>query len=127
MPGRAPCSPPPLHAWSLALRLGDHAATGRARTWLAAQHPELYQGLYEQHIPQARADGPDASATAIRSRARSRALGDLQRRYPNEYEQRYAAELARAHTEVQDEEPDDQQPVRAAVRVPYLTATQPDR
>jgi hypothetical protein len=50
-------------------------------------------------------------------------LGHL--RYPNEYEQRYAAELARAHTEVQDEEPDDQQPVRPAVRVPYWQQRNP--
>jgi hypothetical protein len=102
-----------------------HLATGRARTWLAAQHPELYQELYEQHITQARADDPYAQPVAVRNRARSRALGNLQRRYPDEYEQRYAAELARAHTEVQDEEPDDQQPVRPAVRVPYWQQRDP--
>jgi predicted nucleic acid-binding Zn-ribbon protein len=103
-------------------RQARYLANGRARTWLADQHPDLYAELYEQHVNRARAEDPTASATRIRNRARSRALGDLQRRYPDQYQQRYAAELARAHS---DDQADEEQPSQPVVRVPYWQERDP--
>jgi hypothetical protein len=77
----------------------DHArilAYGRARTWMAEQHQDLYAEVYERQVAQ----DPEASTTKIRNRARSRTLGELARQFPGDYRQRYAAELARAHAEL---------------------------
>jgi hypothetical protein len=93
-------------------------AAGRARTWLAAQHAEAYANRYAEHVARARAQDPGGSATAVRNRARSRALGELQRRHYDDYRRRYEAELDRAHG-AQDQA-DQQQAARpAAPRVPY--------
>jgi hypothetical protein len=70
-----------------------HRAEGRARHWLAAQHPEQYANLYADHLARARTQDAAGSAAV---RARARALGELQRSYRDDYQQRYAAELARA-------------------------------
>lgn len=54
---------------------------------------------------------------AVRNRARSRALGQLQRRYREDYRRRYTVELARAHAEDQADQEQATQP--ATARVPY--------
>jgi hypothetical protein len=81
-----------------------HHAAGRARYWLSSQHPDLFAKLYAKHLATARAHDLGGSATVIRNRARSRALGELQRRLPADYRQRYVAELTRAYAKVQAEE-----------------------
>jgi hypothetical protein len=92
-------------------------AAGRARTWLAVEHAELYASLYTEHVAKARAQDPSGSATAVRNRARSRALGELQRRHYDDYRRRYEAELARARA---DQRADLEEAVQAATaRVPY--------
>jgi hypothetical protein len=92
-------------------------AAGRARTWLAAEHAELFTNLCAEHVARARAEDPEGSATAVRNRARSRALGELQRRYRADYRRRYAAELARAHADQQADQ--EQATPPAEPRVPY--------
>jgi hypothetical protein len=100
----------------------DHTSTlayGRARTWLAEQHPKLYRDLYEQHVAQARAQDPAALATTIRNRARSRTLGELARRFEHDYRQRHAAELARADDELAQAAATVEEPAPPECQVPY--------
>jgi hypothetical protein len=100
----------------------DHArilAYGRARTWMAEQHQDLYAEVYERQVAQARAQDPDASTTKIRNRARSRTLGELARQFPGDYRQRYAAELARAHAELAQAAIRAERPAPPTPHVPY--------
>jgi hypothetical protein len=94
-----------------------HLAEGRARTWLATLHREAYASLYADHVARARAQDPAGSATAVRNRA----LGELQRRYRDQYRQRYAAELARALAQLDQQAAQEQQASAqpAEPRVPY--------
>jgi hypothetical protein len=100
----------------------DHAtilAYGRARTWLAAQHAEQYANLYAQHHAKACAQDPDGPARAVRDRARSRALGELQRQHPDDYRRRYEAELARAYAQLDQAAARAEQPAPPEPHVPY--------
>jgi len=97
-----------------------HLAEGRARHWLRAQHPKQYANMYADHVAKARAQDPQGSAIAVRNRARSRALGELQRRYHDQYRQRYEAELAHALAELDHQAAQEQQAAQPAEpRVPY--------
>jgi ribosomal protein L37AE/L43A len=97
-----------------------YVAAGRARTWLAGVHAEAYGNLYAEHVARARAQDPEGSSMAVRNRARSRALGELQRRHYGDYRQRYEAELARAQAAVDQQAAKGQAGSRPAEpRVPY--------
>jgi hypothetical protein len=91
-----------------------HLAAGRARSWLAVQHRALYQKLYRQQLAQTCDRDRGASSDAIRNRARAHTLGELQRRFPIDYRQRYAAELARAERQAEQ-----QVAQLTGARVPY--------
>jgi hypothetical protein len=100
----------------------DHASTlayGRARTWLAAHHAKAYANLYAEHHAKARAQDPDGPARAVRDRARSRVLGELQRQHPDDYRRRYEAELARAHAELEQADQQRAAALPAEPMVPY--------
>jgi hypothetical protein len=90
-----------------------YAAAGRAHTWLATEHAEAYANLYAEHVARAHAQDPGGSSMTIRNRARSRALGELQRRHYGDYQRRYEAELARAHAEDQADQKQTTPPPRA--------------
>jgi hypothetical protein len=97
-------------------------AYGRTRTWLAAEQPEAYASLYAEHHAKARAEDPGGSGRALRDRARSRVLGELQRQYPDHYQRRYEAELARAYAELDQaaaRADQEQAACTAEPRVPY--------
>jgi hypothetical protein len=98
-----------------------HLAEGRARTWLATQHREAYANLNAAHVAKARAQDPQGSATAVRNRARSRALGELQRSHREQYRERYEAELARALAQLDQQAQHAQEAAArpAEPRVPY--------
>jgi uncharacterized Zn finger protein (UPF0148 family) len=98
-----------------------HRAEARARNWIAAQHPSAYANLHATHAANVRAQDPSASAATVRDRARSRALGELQRAHPDQYQQRYAVELDRALAELDQEQASQEQAAArpAAPRVPY--------
>jgi hypothetical protein len=94
-----------------------HLATGRARTWLAAEHAEEYANLYAEHVAKARAQDPGGSSMAIRNRARSRSLAELQRRHHNDYRRQYESELACVHAE--DQADQERTALPATAWVPY--------
>jgi hypothetical protein len=75
----------------------DHAwPTAGLVPWLAAQYAEAYANLYAEHHAKAAPRTRDGRARAVRARARSRVLGELQRQHPDDYRRRYETELARA-------------------------------
>jgi hypothetical protein len=94
-----------------------YLAEARARHWLRAQHPEQYAA----QVARARAQDPQGSATAVRNRARSRTLGELQRSHPDQYRERYQAELARAHAQLDRQAAKEREAAArpAEPRVPY--------
>jgi hypothetical protein len=55
----------------------------------------------------------------VRDRARSRALGELQRQHPDDYRRRYEAELARAYAELDQAAARAEQPAPPEPHVPY--------